>query len=65
MGWALIGSRWTSDFDAVDGSSTGTSVPWMWALLRLPETDVVGLVGAISDLVDRSEVGFRGRQVAF
>jgi hypothetical protein len=21
--------------DAVDGSSTGTSVPWMWALLRL------------------------------
>jgi len=20
----------------VDGSSTGTSVPWMWALLRLP-----------------------------
>jgi len=23
-------------FDAVDGSSTGTSVPWMWALLRLP-----------------------------
>jgi hypothetical protein len=26
----------TSQFDAVDGSSTGTSVPWMWALLRLP-----------------------------
>jgi hypothetical protein len=25
-----------SAFDAVDGSSTGTSVPWMWALLRLP-----------------------------
>jgi hypothetical protein len=22
--------------DAVDGSSTGTSVPWMWVLLRLP-----------------------------
>jgi hypothetical protein len=22
--------------DAVDGSSAGTSVPWMWALLRLP-----------------------------
>ena len=22
--------------DAVDGSSTGTRVPWMWALLRLP-----------------------------
>jgi hypothetical protein len=22
--------------DAVDGSSTGTSVPWIWALLRLP-----------------------------
>src|SRR5882724_11234693 len=26
----------TSAPDAVDGSSTGTSVPWMWALLRLP-----------------------------
>ena len=26
----------SSQFDAVDGSSTGTSVPWMWALLRLP-----------------------------
>src|SRR5205823_11633662 len=22
--------------DAVDGSSTGTEVPWMWGLLRLP-----------------------------
>jgi hypothetical protein len=29
-------ARWTSASDAVDGSSTGTSVPWMWALLRLP-----------------------------
>ncbi len=26
----------TSVIDAVDGSSTGTRVPWMWALLRLP-----------------------------
>jgi hypothetical protein len=26
----------TSGFDVVDGSSTGTRVPWMWALLRLP-----------------------------
>jgi hypothetical protein len=25
-----------SAFDAVDGSSTGTEVPSMWALLRLP-----------------------------
>jgi hypothetical protein len=25
-----------SAVDAVDGSSTGTSVPWMWGLLRLP-----------------------------
>jgi hypothetical protein len=25
-----------SHVDAVDGSSAGTSVPWMWALLRLP-----------------------------
>src|SRR5450759_5191504 len=28
--------RATSVLDAVDGSSTGTGVPWMWALLRLP-----------------------------
>ena len=26
----------TSGVDAVDGSSTGTRVPWMWVLLRLP-----------------------------
>src|SRR5262245_28755796 len=25
-----------SAFDAVDGSSTGTRVPWMWGLLELP-----------------------------
>jgi hypothetical protein len=25
-----------SGFDAVDGSSTGTEVPWMWVLLRPP-----------------------------
>jgi hypothetical protein len=25
-----------SGVDAVDGSSTGTSVPWMWALLKAP-----------------------------
>ena len=25
-----------SAFDAVDGSSTGTRVPLMWGLLRLP-----------------------------
>jgi hypothetical protein len=23
-----------SAYDAVDGSSTGTEVPWMWVLLR-------------------------------
>jgi hypothetical protein len=26
----------TFAFDAVDGSSTGTQVPWMWVLLMLP-----------------------------
>jgi len=25
-----------SAFDVVDGSSTGTEVPWMWGLLELP-----------------------------
>src|SRR5262249_62276528 len=28
--------RVMSAFDAVDGSSTGTEVPWMWVLLRPP-----------------------------
>ena len=26
----------TAAYDAVDGSSTGTAVPWMWVLLRPP-----------------------------
>jgi len=32
----LIAAAHESLVDAVDRSSTGTSVPWMWALLRLP-----------------------------
>src|SRR6266478_2867949 len=27
-----------SPFDALDGSSTGTEVPWMWVLLRPPRS---------------------------
>src|SRR5262252_3161225 len=30
------GTPITPSFDAVDGSSTGTEVPWMWVLLRPP-----------------------------
>src|SRR5215471_9658582 len=26
----------TAAYDAVDGSSTGTRVPWMWGLIKLP-----------------------------
>src|SRR5258705_1223414 len=44
--------------DAVDGSSTGTSVPWMWALLRLPR-----FRGA-SD-ADDNDNRFRHRKVGF
>src|SRR5580693_3211205 len=41
LGSACVISRiiWqvaTSAYDVVDGSSTGTRVPWMWALLKLP-----------------------------
>jgi hypothetical protein len=25
-----------ADVDAVDGSSTGTSVPWMWGVVKAP-----------------------------
>src|SRR6185436_11921380 len=47
-----------SAVDAVDGSSTGTSVPWMWALLRLPR-----FRGA-SDADDHDN-RFRHRKVGF
>jgi transposase len=42
----------------VDGSSTGTSVPWMWALLRLPR-----FKGASH--ADDNDNRFRHRQVSF
>src|ERR1700689_3077012 len=48
----------TSGNDAVDGSSTGTSVPWMWALLRLPRFE-----GASH--ADDNDNRFRHRQVGF
>jgi SRSO17 transposase len=44
--------------DAVDGSSTGTSVPWMWGLLRLPR-----FRGASH--ADDNDNRFRYRQVGF
>src|SRR5271168_3170713 len=47
-----------SESDAVDGSSTGTSVPWMWALLRLPR-----FRGASH--ADDNDNRFRHRQVGF
>jgi hypothetical protein len=47
-----------SAVDAVDGSSTGTSVPWMWALLRLPR-----FRGASH--ADDDDNRFRYRQVGF
>src|SRR5258706_6462956 len=50
--------RSTSGIDAVDGSSTGTSVPWMWALLRLPR-----FRGA--NHADDNDNRFRHRQVSF
>src|SRR5882757_1120013 len=51
--WLLM-----SESDAVDGSSTGTSVPWMWALLRLPR-----FRGA--NHADDNDNRFRHRQVSF
>jgi hypothetical protein len=32
----LFAALHESGFDAVDGSSTGTRVPWMWVLLKAP-----------------------------
>src|SRR5258706_12214736 len=48
----------TSVVDAVGGSSTGTSVPWMWALLRLQR-----FRGA--NHADDNDNRFRHRQVSF
>jgi hypothetical protein len=47
-----------SHVDAVDGFSTGTSVPWMCALLRLPR-----LKG--KSHADDHDNQFRHRQVRF
>ena len=47
-----------SESDAVDGSSTGTCVPWMWALLRLPRFRGVSHA-------DDNDNRFRHRQVGF
>src|SRR6266481_3701720 len=54
----LLQSMVKSLIDAVDGSSTGTSVPWMWALLRLPR-----FRGASH--ADDNDNRFRHRQVSF
>jgi hypothetical protein len=35
--WKAFGRPTMSAFDAVDGSSTGARVPWMWVLLRPPQ----------------------------
>src|SRR5579863_8918645 len=48
----------TSGIDVVDGSSTGTRVPWMWGLLRLPR-----FRGASH--ADDHDNRFRHRQVSF
>src|SRR5277367_2786415 len=53
----ISGSAAMSLVDAVDGSSTGTSVPWMWALLKLPR------FGGASH-ADDSDNRFRYRQVS-
>ena len=41
-----------SGIDAVDGSSTGTSVPWMWALWALAGMSV-------------ATIGFYGMKTSF
>jgi hypothetical protein len=35
-GGLSVNTKVMSGFDAVDGSSTGTEVPWIWVLLRPP-----------------------------
>jgi hypothetical protein len=50
-----------SPLDAVDGSSTGTEVPWMWVLLRPPR---FGGAKYASGHDNRSPPGARRRSCA-
>jgi hypothetical protein len=58
LGDEVMSEKATSVVDAVDGSSTGTSVPWMGALLSLPR-----FRGARH--ADDHDNRFRYRQVGF
>jgi hypothetical protein len=46
-----------SALDAVDGSSTGTEVPWMWVLLRPPRFGGVKHASGYDDRSRHREVG--------
>jgi hypothetical protein len=56
----IMASLSSSQFDAVDGSSTGTSVPWMWALLRLPRFRGASHADDNDNRVRYRQVGFPG-----
>jgi hypothetical protein len=43
----------TAASDAVDGSSTGTRVPWMWGLLELLLRRNMGLLGSVATVAPK------------
>ena len=45
--------------DAVDGSSTGTRVPWMWVLLRLPRCRGVSIAAITTIGLDNAKLVFQ------
>jgi transposase len=52
-----------SPFDAVDGSSTGTEVPSMWALLRLPRFGGANHADGHDNRPRHRKVGFSNHNV--
>jgi hypothetical protein len=50
----------TSSPDAVDGSSTGTRVPWMWVLLKAPRFEGANHANDHHDRSRHRQIGFSG-----
>ena len=57
-------SKHISVVDAVDGSSTGTRVPRMWGLFRLPRYRGVSHADDYDNRFRHSQVGFPGSRRA-
>src|SRR5712671_2634621 len=55
-----MGCQSMSAFDAVDGSSTGTGVPWMWVLIRPHDSEEPSHASDYDHRSRHCEVSFPG-----